>query len=99
MTPVLFLETAILMGLFVTAGGLWALFYCLGKLRADKGLLWLSVAAYAVALALALALVALTPLHAKWKALILASGFAYAFIPPITLHFLERLHATSEAQP
>lgn len=93
MTPVLLLVTAVLMGLFVAAGGIWGLLYCLGKTRCSKHMLWLAVASYAVALGLAVTIVVVTPLEAKWKALVLASGLAYAFIPPITLRYLEVLHA------
>ncbi|TAN13458.1 MAG: hypothetical protein EPN34_01800 [Burkholderiaceae bacterium] len=93
MTPVLLLVTAILMGLFVTAGGAWGLLYCLGKTRRSKGMLWLALLAYAVALGLAVAIAFLTPLDFKWKALILVSGLVYAFIPPMTLRYLQALHS------
>lgn len=93
MTPVLLLVTAILMGLFVTAGGAWGMLYCLGKTRCSKRLLWFALLAYAIALALAVAIAIVTPLEAKWKALVLVSGVAYAFIPPITLRYLQALHS------
>ena len=41
---------------------------------------------------LAAAIVALTPLHYGWKALVVASAAAYLAIPPITWRYLTRLH-------
>lgn len=96
MTPELLIATTILMGLFVSAGGLWALCYCVGKTRASKPWLWAAVVAYLATAALAVAIAVVTPLDFKWKVLILVSGCAYAFIPPMTLHFLERLHVALE---
>jgi hypothetical protein len=54
---------------------------------------WLALQAYAVALGLAVAIAILTPLDFKWKVLILASGLAYAFIPPMTLRYLQALRS------
>lgn len=95
MTPRTLLETAILMGLFVAAGGVWGVLYVMGRARARKGLLWAALASYALALTLAIAIVLLTPLDTQWKMLILASALAYAVIPPVTLGYLHRLHADS----
>ena len=96
MTPALFLLTAVLMGLFMLCGGAWALLYCLGQTRHSRTIVWAGLASYALAVILALVIALATPLQLKWKVLIIASGLAYAFIPPITLRYLERLHAAWE---
>lgn len=96
MTPVLFLTTAILMGLFMTCGGAWALLYCLGQTRGSRPLARLATVFYALALVLALVIAVATPLMLRWKLLIVFSGLAYAVIPPVTLRYLERLHAAWE---
>ncbi|MCK9514796.1 MAG: hypothetical protein WCZ18_00055 [Ottowia sp.] len=96
MTPVLFLLTAILLGLFMLCGGAWALLYCLGQTRGSKMIMRAGLASYALAVILALTIALATPLQLKWKVLIMVSGLAYAFIPPITLRYLERLHAAWE---
>lgn len=93
MTPWAVIETTILMGLLVLAGGVWAILYCLGRSRARKDLLWAAVASYAMALAIAIAIAVDTPLDLKWKLLIIVSALAYAGIPPMTLRYLERLHS------
>lgn len=98
MNPSDLLLTAILMGLFVSTGGCWGLLYCLGQTRHSHVLQRAGQACYLLSLTLAISLSFFTPLEAKWKLLILASGIAYAFIPPITLRYLQRQHA-EESEP
>lgn len=93
MTPEALLTTAILMGLFVAAGGVWGVLYVLARARGQRHLLWLGLASYALALGLALTIATLTPLDLKWKVLIVVSALAYAVIPPMTLGYLQQLHA------
>ena len=92
MTPGMFLTTSVLMGLFMTAGGIWALLYCVSKAKRSPRIMRAALSFYGVAVLLAISLAAFTPLDMKWKVLLLASGLAYAFIPPITLRYLETLH-------
>lgn len=99
MTPVALIQTTVLMGLLVLAGGAWAVLYCLARTRARSGLLRAARGCYALALVLALAIATLTPLAPGWKLLIVASALAYAAIPPITLRYLQGLHEEPEARP
>ncbi|HEX7328856.1 MAG TPA: hypothetical protein VF428_09990 [Casimicrobiaceae bacterium] len=99
MTPGALIETTVLLGLLALAGGAWGVLYCLGRMRARRDLTRAALACYALALALAVAIGALTPLDFGWKLLIIASALAYAAIPPITLHHLERLHDQPETAP
>lgn len=93
MTPAALLETAILLGLFVLAGGSYGGLYSIGRLGSRRVLVWAGVACWVAALCVALAIVALTPLDFGWKLLIVASAIVYAAIPPMTWRYLERLHA------
>ena len=97
MTPQALIETTVMMGLLVLAGGAWGVLYCVGRVRARKDLVRAGIASYALALALALAIAVISPLDFGWKLLIIGSALAYAAIPPITLRYLERLHADEEA--
>lgn len=99
MSPVAVIWTTILMGLLVLVGGAWAALYCLAQVRAQRGLMHIARACYAVALALALAIAAFTPLDMRWKLLIVVSALAYAVIPPITLRHLRGLHEEPETHP
>lgn len=97
MTPQALIETTVMMGLLVLAGGAWGVLYCMGRVRARKDLLRAGIASYALALLLALAIAVFSPLDFGWKLLIIGSALAYAAIPPITLRYLERLHSDEEA--
>lgn len=99
MTPAAVIQTTVLMGLLVLAGGAWAVLYCLGQVRAAPRLARAARGCYALALALALAIALLTPLDFGWKLLIVASALAYAAIPPITLRYLRGLHEEPEVNP
>lgn len=99
MTPSALIQTSILLGLFVLAGGAYAGLYSIGRLRARANWIRLGKLCYLVALACAIAIGTLSPLDPGWKLLILASVAAYAVIPPLTWRYLEQLHAHEEHQP
>lgn len=92
MTPAALIETAVLLGLFVLAGGGYGGFYSVGRLSARPALVQVGRACWVVALALALVIAFATPLDLGWKLLILASALVYAVIPPMTWRYLERTH-------
>lgn len=96
MSAAALLETAVLLGLFVLAGGGYGGLYSIGRLRARQGLVRAGGACWGAAFTLALAIFALTPLDVGWKLLILASALVYAVIPPVTWRYLERLHTVEE---
>lgn len=97
MTPTALLETAVLMGLFVLAGGGYGGLYAAGRLRARSGLIRAGGMCWAAAFAIAIAIAALTPLDFGWKLLILASAVVYAIIPPVAWRYLERVHSGEQA--
>ncbi|MBS0558072.1 MAG: hypothetical protein JSR27_11725 [Proteobacteria bacterium] len=92
MTPQALLETAVLLGFFVLAGGGYAGLYSIGRLRANIGLVRAGALCWFTAFGIALVVAAATPLDAGWKLFILASALVYAAIPPMTWRYLERLH-------
>lgn len=98
MTPAALIQTSILLGLFVLAGGGYAGLYSVGRLRARADWVRLGRLCYLAALACAIAIGTLSPLDFGWKLLILASAAAYAVIPPLTWRYLERLHAHEEVE-
>ena len=95
MSGVQMLGTSLLLGAFVLLAGCYGLLYCLGRLRASRGLGRAAVAAYLLQ-GITTWLLALTPLDFWWKALVLASFVAYLPIPPLTWRFLENLHGPEE---
>ncbi|TAM84334.1 MAG: hypothetical protein EPN41_13415 [Candidimonas sp.] len=96
MTAVAMIETAALMGVFVLTGGLYGLFYSIGRLRARPGLVRLGRVFCVAALLCAAAIGAVTPLGFGWKLLIAASAGVYIIIPPVTWRLVERQHAEEE---
>ena len=97
MTPAAMVATALLLGGFVATAGTYGLMYCLFRLWGKPALRVASYLSYGALCTIAGMLVALTPLHIGWKALIAASCMAYLAIPPITWRYLERLHRGERA--
>jgi len=93
MTPRALLETAVLLGLFVLAGGGYGGLYSIGRSAARPSLVRAARVCWVVAFAIALVITYATPLDAGWKLLILASALVYAVIPPVTWRYLERTHS------
>jgi hypothetical protein len=85
-------ETALMLGALVIAAGAYGLLYCAARLYGRPILRAASRACCVALAALAAAIVALTPLHYGWKALVVASAAAYIAIPPFTWRHLTRLH-------
>ena len=96
MSPTALLETAMLMGLFVLAGGGYGGLYRLGRLRAQPAMVRAGGICWGIAMLIALAIAVDTPLDPGWKLLILVSALVYAVIPPMTWRYLERLHDEQE---
>ena len=94
MTPSAMLATALLLGGFVAAAGAYGLLYCAVRLSRHRMLRAGSYASYGILCLIAFVLVAFTPLHLGWKALIAASCALYLIIPPVTWRYLLRLHRT-----
>jgi len=95
MTAAQMLGTSLLLGAFVLLAGGYGLLYCLGRLRASRGL-GHAAAAACLLQGVTAGLLALSSLDLWWKALLLASFVVFAAIPPLTWRFLERLHEPQE---
>lgn len=96
MSPESVLTTSVLMGLFALTGGGYGCLYSLGRLRARPALVRAGMGCWLLTLGLAIVIVVDTPLDLGWKLLILASALIYAIVPPMTWHYLQRLHAEKE---
>lgn len=92
MSPHAMVATALMLGALVVAAGAYGLLYCAARLYGSPRLGTASRASCIALVALAAAIVARTPLHFGWKALVVASAAAYLAIPPITWRYLTRLH-------
>lgn len=92
MTPEKLLFTAVLMGLFVLAGGGYGGLYGLGRLWSRTALVRAGQACWVLAFGIAVAIASATPLHVGWKLLILASAVVYGVVPPLTWRYMQRLH-------
>jgi hypothetical protein len=84
--------TALMLGAMVTAAGAYGLFYCAARFYRRAVFRALSLASYVILIGLAIAIALATPLHFGWKVLVVASAAAYLVIPPVTWHYLVRLH-------
>ncbi len=98
MTPRALLETSLLLGLFVLAGGGYGGLYSIGRVAARPSLVRAGRICWLMALAIALVITFTTPLDAGWKLLILASAVVYAVIPPVTWRYLERTHSDQKLE-
>ena len=96
MTPVVFLSTALLLGLFVLAAGCYGLWYALARLSRKRIYMIAACASYGIQCCAALAVVALCPLGTEWKVLLVISTAVYLGIPPVTWRYLTALHDTAE---
>ena len=92
MSELALLSTAILLGLFVLAGGAYGLIYSAGLLRASAALKRMAFGCYAGQLLITFLVCVTSPLSAVWKAFLVGSALAYAFIPPLMWRLLESLH-------
>ncbi len=84
--------TAVLLGLFVLAGGGYGILYATSMLHSSALLGRAGYACYALQLLIALAVCVNSPLHPLWKVLVGVSGIAYGFIPPVMWRLLETMH-------
>ncbi len=88
--------TALLLGAFVLLGGLYGLFYSLGRLRRERRLIAIARVHYALQCAVTAVIALATPLTPWWKLFVVLSCAAYFEIPPRTWSYLERLHRPRE---
>jgi len=86
------LSTAVLLGLFVLAGGAYGLLYSAGLLRSSLPIKRIAYGCYAGQLLITFLVCVGSPLNAVWKAFLAGSALAYAFIPPLMWRLLESLH-------
>lgn len=96
MTPLGMVVTSLLLGLFVMLAGCYGVLFCVGRLCANRTVVFAAYTAYGMQVIVVAALVLLTSLGVWWKLLIAASCAVYLPIPPATWHYLENLHQLKE---
>lgn len=84
--------TALLLGLFVAAGGAYGILFGAAMLRGSAALRRGASACYALQLLLAFTVCAASPLALPWKLFLAASAAAYGCIPPMIWRLLEAMH-------
>lgn len=92
MSPGGLIITAVLLGLFVAAGGAYGILYAAGQLRRSAPLARAAQGCYALQLLITLAVCLGSPLALPWKAFLAASAAAYGFIPPLMWRLLDTMH-------
>lgn len=88
------LQSALLLGLYVTLAGGYGFAYTFARIQNAIALQWISFILYGLHVLTAIAIVMWTPLQIGWKGLIVASSLAFLAIPPITWRFLQLTHET-----
>lgn len=91
--------TAMLLGVFVAAGGAYGILYAAARLRSSAVLARAGQACYALQLLIALVVCLGSPLALPWKVFIAASAVAYGFIPPLIWRLLEIMHRDAGKEP
>ena len=96
MNPHQLLPTALLLGLFVTLAGGYALLWGAGRLHASRPLVAAGYLCYAAQWAIAAALCSGSELGLPWKLLLAASAAACSLIPRVSLHYVHELEQPIE---
>ena len=91
--------TAVLLGVFVAAGGAYGILYAAALLRSSPMLARAARACYALQLLIALAVCVRSPLALPWRLFVAASAVAYGFIPPLIWRLLEIMHRDAGKEP
>jgi hypothetical protein len=92
MIGVAYLETALLLGVYVLLAGGYGLLYSVARIRADTRIERAARMVYGLHALASVSVVVWTPLLAGWKVLIVATSVAFLAIPPITWRYLQRSH-------
>jgi hypothetical protein len=92
MSPADLIITAVLLGLFVAAGGAYGILFAAAQLRGSAQLARVAQGCYMLQLLIALAVCFGSPLALVWKLFIVASAAAYGFIPPLMWRLLDAMH-------
>ncbi len=99
MSPAQMVETAVLLGLFVSLAGIYGLLYGLGRLKRRRELILAGFASYALQCVVTVAVLLFTPLLGWWKAFVALSCAIYLAIPPVVWRSLQALHRLEEHRP
>ena len=87
-----FIDTALLLGMFVLLAGCYGLFYTIGALRQNRQWINAGYVFYFFQVAITVLIVMFAPLGIGWQLLIIASCIACFKIPPMAFSFLKLIH-------
>ena len=91
-----FIDTALLLGIFVLLAGCYGLFYTIGELRQSRHWINADYVCFFFQAVITLLIVMFAPLGAGWQLLIMASCIACFKIPPIAFSYLKLIHGERE---
>lgn len=91
MNPDELLRTAVMLGLFLTLAGGYALLWGAGRLHSNRLLAALGYTCYGAQWAVVAALWLDTPLGLPWKLLLAAMAAACSLVPWVSLHYAREL--------
>ncbi len=92
-----FLQTALLLGLYVLLAGSYGLLYAVARVKGNARIEHAAPTVYGLHTLSALSVIAWTPLLFGWKALIVATSLVFLAIPPVTWRYLQRSHGTDRS--
>ena len=87
-----FIDTALLLGIFVLLAGCYGLFYTIGELRQSRNWINTGYVCYFFQVVITFLIVMFAPLGLGWQLLIIASGIACFKIPPMAFSYLKLIH-------
>ena len=87
-----FIDTVLLLGLFVLLAGCYGLFYTIGKLKQGRNWINAGYVCYFFQVVVTILIVTFAPLGLGWQLLIIASCVACFKIPPMAFSYLELTH-------
>jgi hypothetical protein len=87
-----FIDTALLLGVFVVLAGCYGLCYTIGQLKRNRSWINAGYVCYLLQVAITALIVIFAPLGVGWQLLIIASCLACFKIPPVAFSYLELTH-------
>lgn len=96
MTELDLLRTALVLGVLILLAGCYGFLYAFGKVTGSRMLRLAGYACYALQCVITLVVVAISPLTAPWKLVVVIGTLGFLVIPPVTWRVVEHTHAAGE---
>ncbi len=92
------LASGLLLGIGVFLGGCYGTLYCIGRLIDRSTMRIAAYACYALQCAVTSLIIAIAPLAAPWKLLVLTCTIGSLGVPPLTWRILAQTHQLSRGR-